>query len=227
MRIAALIPARAGSKRIKGKNVKPLGDKPLIVWTIALARELVDVEEVFVSSDSQHYCDLASNHGGHPIHRPKALASDSAEDREVIAHAMRWMKCDLCVYLRPTTPFRTISMVEAAIKQFLWAESAFDPPTSLRSMEATSESVAKWFRVRPGNVAIPLSKKYVDKPSQLCPATYKPNGYVDILRAEHGGSWGRNIMAFLTPPTIELDTEEDWEFAEWKAKRMSLGEVVL
>ena len=227
MKICALIPARAGSKRIEGKNIKPLGGQPLMVWTITVANQVPEIEEVFLSSDSDFYLDVGKKFGVTPIHRPKNLATDKALDRDVIHHAFQWMKCDLCVYLRPTTPFRTPSMLSMAIQDFCSRQSAYHAPTSLRSMEPTPESVAKWFRVNPGNVAIPLSKKYVDMPSQLCPVTYKPNGYVDILKAEHGGNWGPYIMAFVTPRTIELDTPEDWEYAEWVAKRNPRGEVVL
>ena len=58
-----------------------------------------------------------------------------------------------------------------------------------------------------------------NNPNQLFPITYKGNGYIDILRSvcilRNGNLYGKSIEAFITPPTIEIDTLEDLEYANW------------
>jgi CMP-N-acetylneuraminic acid synthetase len=61
-----------------------------------------------------------------------------------------------------------------------------------------------------------------DQPNHKCPKTYHPNGYVDLIRAEwvkKGQLWGPEKQAFITPRVIEIDTEEDFEMAEWWLQR--------
>lgn len=130
--VIAVIPARGGSSRIPKKNIRKLGDKPLIAHTIddALESELVD--EVIVSTDDEEIATVAEEYGGDvPFLRPEELATDTAPTTPVILHALDWIEennCetyDIIVLLQVTSPFRKPKDIDEALSK-------------LRSTKATS-----------------------------------------------------------------------------------------
>jgi N-acylneuraminate cytidylyltransferase len=203
----ALIPARSKSKRIPNKNIKMLGGKPLMAWSIETARELG--LETWVSTDSEEYANIAEQLGAHALMRPPELARDSSKDSDVVKHALWHVKAGLIVYLRPTTPFRDIEVVRGAMK---WMEDDDETPL-LRSCHRSPESFVKgcWL----GDDGIwQRCTSWSDNPNQECPVSGWYNGYVDIVRK---GEWDEsNMHSYETPRVIELDEPEEWEFAEWK-----------
>ncbi len=91
MRILALITARGGSKRIPGKNIRPLGGKPLIVWSINVAKDIVGIVDILVSTDDKNILEVAKNAGALvPWSRPPELATDTASSVDVCLHALDW-----------------------------------------------------------------------------------------------------------------------------------------
>ncbi len=219
MKIFTLIPARSGSKRVKDKNIKPLGGMPLMEWSINTALDCKEINEVFVSTDSFDYIKKAQMFGADTVMRPECLCTDDCGDREVIIHFLSKQPCDLVVYLRPTTPFRESGIISEAIKQFLASGN-----DSMRSIEEMSESAYKCFEISGKGLLCPIGEETIgmditDWPNQKCPKTFHPNGYVDILKSSvvlAGGSiWGERKMGFITPKTIEIDTEDDFLRAEW------------
>lgn len=123
-RIVALIPARGGSKGIKLKNMAPLADKPLILYSIetALASEYID--DVVVTTDSLEIAKIANENGAEvPFIRPAELARDDSRTIDALLHAMRELEregrtYDAMVLLQPTQPLRTVSDVDSAIELF-------------------------------------------------------------------------------------------------------------
>ena len=211
-KVAVLIPARQGSKRVVGKNIRMLGRYPLMVWSIMTGLEL---GETYVSTDSVEYGDIAVKYGSKVVYRD--AADDNQGDIEVCAQFIKHVDTDIIVYLRPTTPFRSINMVKAAIEQF--------QGSGLRSVELMGESAYKCFEIDGGRL-VPIPKfmtgDMTDWPNHKCPETYHPNGYVDIVRVKHvkdGTLWGPEKQAWVTPRTIEIDTEEDFEYAEYWVQR--------
>src|SRR5437868_8018718 len=86
----ALIPARSGSKRVPGKNVRRLGAHPVIAYTIAAALDSGIFADVIVSTDDERYADMARHYGAHvPFMRPAAMAGDGSPDIEWIEHALQ------------------------------------------------------------------------------------------------------------------------------------------
>lgn len=209
-KIYALIPARAGSKRIKNKNMQQIGGKTLIQWSVEVAQKCKGVEKVVVSTDSEEYGVHAQNLGAVGLLRPSELASDSATDEDVLSHFFEHYPCDLCVFLRPTTPFRNEYLIEMAIQKML---AYRDQANSLRSVEEMGESAWKCFRISDGWLKVILGHMTIaNQPNQMVPKTYRGNGYVDIL---FGPKWGERILSFITPRTLEIDTEDDLEYARW------------
>src|SRR3989338_550970 len=117
-----LIPARGGSKGIPDKNVAPLRGKPLIEWTIGLARGFAGAM-VCVSTDSQSIAAVARRAGAEIIERPASLATDTAPMLPVIRHAIEAVRAkggnpETIVLLQPTSPFRAREDVRGALEKF-------------------------------------------------------------------------------------------------------------
>lgn len=127
-RILAVIPARGGSKRLPGKNILPLGGKPLIVWSIEVAKRVPEVCDVLVSTDAPDIARVASHAGAYvPWLRPADLATDSASSADVALHALESYELergsvDGLMLLQPTSPFRTQKSVSKGVRLFLEAD---------------------------------------------------------------------------------------------------------
>lgn len=111
-RILAIIPARAGSKGLPGKNIKPLWGRPLLAWTIQRALQSRHLDTVMVSTDGTQIADVAKEWGAEvPFLRPAELSSDTASSYDVIDHAVahyrqRGVEFDYVALLEPTSPLR-------------------------------------------------------------------------------------------------------------------------
>ncbi|KAB2646787.1 MAG: acylneuraminate cytidylyltransferase family protein [Verrucomicrobia bacterium] len=122
MRIAALIPARGGSKGIPRKNLVPLAGKPLIAWTIEAALGSDKLSRVLVSTDDAEIAAVARQYGAEvPFLRPPELARDETGTLEVALHALDWIeqnttdRPEYLLLLQPTSPLRTTADIAAAI----------------------------------------------------------------------------------------------------------------
>ena len=128
--ILAIIPARAGSKGLPGKNIRPMCGKPLIGWSILQGLESQYIDEVLVTTDSQEIVDIANQFGANaPFIRPKSLASDDATSIDLLLHAVDYLTkvgrvYDYLVLLEPTSPLRDISDIDGAIKLLINNELA-------------------------------------------------------------------------------------------------------
>lgn len=124
MTILAVIAARQGSKRLPGKNIKNLGGRPLINWTIEAARDIEEICDLLVSTDSEEIARIASAAGAFvPWIRPSELATDSTDSVEVVIHALNWYenvfnKVEGVLLLQPTSPFRTKSTITRGILEY-------------------------------------------------------------------------------------------------------------
>ena len=230
--ITALIPARQGSKRIANKNAKPLDGKPLFAHSILTAQHCESIDEIVFSTDSEKYADMAKAPGVITLLRPPELATDEATDYDVVQHMLDNVWCnvdsgDMLVYLRPTTPIRAAGTVERAIQEMREVPASI---TGLRSVEEMSESAHKAFRINFFLEPLFGSMADTNKSSQLLPKTYKANGYVDIILPREGkvtqGVYGDRCIPFITPRTIDIDTMEDFEYAEWLIKMYGFREEV-
>ena len=144
-KIIALIPARSGSKSIKNKNIKKIGKKHLIGFSIETCLKSKFISKIFVSTDSKKYAAIAKKYGPvEIIFRPKKISDDFSTDYEVIKHAIENIKenYEFIAHMRPTTPFRKIKEVDLAIKNFI--NSKYH---SLRSVHEMSETSYKTFEV--------------------------------------------------------------------------------
>ncbi len=229
-RVIALIPARAGSKGVPNKNVRILAGHSLLAWTIAACRKAPSVGRVIVSTDSPEYADLAQQLGAEaPFLRPPEISGDRSTDYEFIVHALDWLKAhadtpDFVVHMRPTTPLREPRLIDAAVRAFMAAPEA----TALRSVHEMPESAYKAFEIAPDGRLKRLASESTaldaaNNARQQFPATFQANGYVDVLSTSFirrtGLIHGDRVLPFLTPPVVEVDTEEDFAHLEFLAAR--------
>lgn len=124
--IVAIIPARGGSKGIRGKNLKLLAGKPLIAYTIEAAKGCGLVDRVIVTTDDAKIAKVAKKFGAEvPFMRPKKLAEDTTPTEPVLKHAVEWLEnnegysADIVLFLQPTDVFRRRYMVREVIEKIL------------------------------------------------------------------------------------------------------------
>lgn len=119
MKTIAIIPARANSKRIRGKNIKEFAGKPLLFWTIETAVASNKIDEIYASTESTQIKDMVRVN--YPsidiIDRPTELAQDDSSVIDVIRHAIDYLNYDSCliVLLYPTYPLRTVELANDVI----------------------------------------------------------------------------------------------------------------
>jgi len=228
MKSIALIPARGGSKTVVKKNIKLLNDIPLMAYTIQTALENPRITKVIVSTEDQEIADIAKSYGAEvPFLRPVELAQDNTPDRPVIMHTIDWLKeneqyePELLVYLRPTSPFKTIQIIDECLIKIENDKQL----TSLRTVnQAEGVNHPYWMFSNDKNILKPFIEnieitKYYRR--QLLPACYKLNGVVDILKPQIIAN-GENIygdkIGFIEIDhlnSIDIDDELDFTFAEF------------
>ena len=230
MKVFALVTARSGSKGVPDKNIKNIGGHSLLDWSIKSSLKAQSISQVYLSTDSEEYANIGKDSGALvPFLRPKELASDTANDLDVIKHFLSLIdeKSDALVHIRPTTPLRDPLILDKAIEMFF---SKKDKLTSLRSVHEMSESAYKSFEVDDkGFLSTIGSIESGDKanlPRQALPKTYAANGYVDVLDPNYilreNKLHGEKILAFQTPVVTEVDSIEDLEYLEWQITKHPL-----
>ncbi|MEX2350200.1 MAG: acylneuraminate cytidylyltransferase family protein [Flavobacteriaceae bacterium] len=229
MKIIAIIPARGGSKGIPGKNIKMLGGKPLLMYTLEAARESKLVSRVILSSDDVDIINLAKSVGlDVPFVRPAHLATDSSGSLEVVQHALSFLEeqgdsFDAVCLLQPTTPFREPGSIDAAIRKFL--EGGYDSLLSVR--EVPPEFNPHWvFEAdEDGCLHIATGEHKIVKRRQELPKAYFRDGSIYITKAavilKQDSLYGEKVgyVVSQSKTFVNLDTPEDWERAEGVLKR--------
>lgn len=211
---------RGGSKSIKHKNSRMLGDKPLLAWPIDVAKQVKAVDRIIVSTDDVAIADKARQYGAEIYMRPAELATDSA----VVADVIRYMrlilkqesdrKC-IMVLLEATSPFRTPLMIEKCIHQLV--EKRLDSVATFQ--EAALNPHRSWKIDPQGCPSSFLSEADPWLPRQLLPEAYELNGlvyafYLDRF-PEQGNQvlFGRRGAVVSLCDGIDIDTEKDLKIA--------------
>jgi len=222
MKILYLIPARAGSKGLPGKNTKVLGGKPLIVHSIEFAlRNIKDGDELCISTDDQNVIDIANNKGVHiPFVRPKELSTDNANSYDVIMHALNHYKqnnkiFDLVLLLQPTSPFRKQEDFDKLLLEYN------NNVEMVVSVKYSKEN--PYFTLFEENEKgfLDKSKKGNFDKRQDCPPVFAFNGSMYLLQVSALNEKKINefskIKKVVMPEerSIDIDTMGDWILAEF------------
>lgn len=242
-RLVALIPARAGSKRLPGKNVRYLAGEPLVAYAIAAAREAGIFQRIAVSTDDGYTADFAASIAGvEAINRPAQFAGDDSPDIEWLQHALticteyqwrtlpnRWgstvyqyapSQIDGFAIIRPTSPFRRGAWIRAAWQQFL----AGQPADSLRAVRPVQEHAAKCWRPV-GRFLLPLlpfdgaQAPWHSMPTQELPELYVQTAALEIAWCKTVREQGTIAGALVLPWITEIGAPEALDIntlADWE-----------
>lgn len=210
-----IIPARGNSKRLPGKNMKVLGDKPLIQYSIDFALNNFSADSIWVNSDDQHIIEFAKQKGIRTLLRPDDLATDYTSTVDVLKFQVNYFKeqniaCDAIILLQPTNPFREDNLLKEAIEEF---------QESKRNSLATFSISEKKLGKIEGGFFKPTN--YVPgQRSQDLEKTYFENGLLYITKLESILA-GKVITEDVYPlvcstikSSIDIDHMVDFIFAE-------------
>ncbi len=242
LNIVAFIPARSGSKSIPDKNIKELGGKPLIAYSIESAFN-AGIKKVVVDTDSQEYAQIARQYGAEVMIRPNHLAKDNTSMFEVLRTEIPRTNADLVLLLQPTSPFRNKNHILLAIE---YLQANLDKYDSLVSVElvpekynpavviiqtptgkgmvmagitSLKEKLGAIFNGKtwkqPNLSGYPISHRITQR--QQNPVAWVPTGSIYLFKAKNleGGSiYGKDTMLLETEPQININSQDDWTKAE-------------
>ena len=224
IRTLAVVPARGGSKGVPGKNVRPLGGRPLVVHTIASALACPLLTDVVVSTDDEAIRELAIAHGAEaPFLRPTELATDTALAIPTVQHAVGEMEAlraepyDYVVMLQPTAPLRSA----ADITESLGALMASDADGVISVVPVGNWHPMKMKRFVDGLLVDYERPPVENPPRQLLPPVYIVNGAIYACRRDvlmlRGTFRGERCLGYVMPVerSVNIDTEADFHVAEY------------
>lgn len=232
-RILCLINARGGSKGVPGKNIKPLGGKPLIAYSIEAALKSRLISKVVVSTDCPNIAKVAKNCGADvPFMRPPELASDTAKQIDAIVHAIRFLEgqgeiYDYICILQPTCPFRSVEDIDGALG--LLIKSGSDSVITVTDVGGRHPNTL--YRMKEDQIISP----YVDMPTggvlrQNFENLYWRTGSVYAMKRDValGGSlYGTKICGYIQDEAraFNIDSPFDWDlceaYLEYQTRRLS------
>ena len=225
-KVLALIPARGGSKGVPKKNIRLLAGKPLIAWSIDVAKQSKYIDRVIVSTDSEEIANVAKQYGAEvPFLRPKEIAQDLTPDTPVFLHCLDWLwehenyMPDILVHLRPTGPLRTVEEVDGALGLL----EHYPDADSVRSIEEPAKPPFKMWQQK-GEYLVPFAevagmKDSHTMPRQMLPKAYQTTADIGIVRYHTIRNKNSVIGDYVLPymlnrPTMDIDHEFDFEIAE-------------
>ncbi len=227
MRILALITGRGGSKRLLGKNIRLLGAKPLIAWSIDVAKGIPDICDILVSTDDAAIAKICKAEGAYvPWLRPAELATDTANSVDVALHALNWYEAkkgqvDGILLLQPTSPFRSQTTVKRGIA--LFSQHDYLPVLGVSPTHAHP----MWTLKMEGDYLVPFMQNHGLKTrSQDLPPAYVVNGSFYLitpaeLRACRDFVGSKTIPLLIESPqeALDIDSEFDFKMAEFFASK--------
>ena len=229
MKVLALIPARGGSKRLPGKNIKTLGGLPLIAWTIYSALNSECCCDVLVSTDDKEIAKVAREHGANvPWLRPEVLANDTADSVGMALHAVdaytsEYGNVDALILLQPTSPFRSKSSIQRAIAMY----TDYGAKYPIVGVSPASAHPAWTFRLSDNGMEPYLGWGEIEKRSQDLEPAWMLNGSIFLTSPERL----HNERSFITVDSrpllmdkpgedLDIDTQADFEYCEFMLQRV-------
>lgn len=224
-KVLAIVPARGGSKGVKRKNLRDLGGKPLINWTLDAAKESKFIDKVVVSTEDEEIRNVALENNVEVINRPKELALDSSPTIEAILHVLDNLKDrkyipDYVMLLQCTTPFRNSQDIDNAIKKFIESINVADSLISVTE----NENIPYWLKKIDNNGLLSDFIKY-DKNKfvrrQDFEKLYKLNGAIYMTKIEclyknRSFESAKSIAYKMNDKSsIDIDTETDLKYAQF------------
>ena len=224
-----VIPARGGSKGVPRKNIKKLGGKHLIEYTISAAREVFEDEAIIVSTDDREIKTIVEQIGLKvPFIRPKALATDTASTQDVLIHAIEHVESkglspDVIVLLQPTSPFRRGYHIKEAI-------DLYKKYPDIDMVVSVKETNANPYYVLFEEDELGFLKKSKEGSftrRQDCPKVWEYNGAIYIISINSLKRMGLNRFERIIKYEMnELSSVDIDSFLDWKTAELLLSEVI-
>lgn len=222
----ALIPARGGSKGIPHKNIKPLMGKPLIGWTIDVAKQVKAIEKIVVSTDDEKISEVARQFQAEVLPRPAELAQDHSPMIDTIMNVIDDLEekkqldeFRIMVLLQPTSPLRSVKDITDCLE--LMKERGLD---SVATFSEAALNPHRAWKIESNSPRVFIEGAVPWQQRQQLPEAYQLNGAVyafrikQLLKQENKMSllFG-NSGAVVMPKSRSIDIDEplEWKMAEW------------
>jgi N-acylneuraminate cytidylyltransferase len=223
LKILAIIPARGGSKGVPGKNIKELGGKPLLAYTVEAAQESQLISRLVLSSDDDKIIKVAQDFGVDvPFVRPDNLAQDQSGSIGVVQHTVEFLEkqgdsYDAVLLLQPTSPVREKGFIDKAIHNFLNS----DADALVSVLPVPHEYNPHWVFEADENdeLKIATGEHEIIKRRQDLPMAFFRDGSIYLTKTEvikKGSFYGDKLTYIQSNPDtyVNIDTLEDWKRAE-------------
>jgi len=231
--LIAIIPARGGSKRLPGKNIKKMHGKPLIAWTIERAINSKVFSKVILMTDDKDIAEVGKENGVTDVFLlPSELASDTAHVGDAIKYMLDEFENGKKVYenfilLEPTAPGRTVEHIKDVAKMLqsrkdtdsIVGVTEISPNHGVRKALSIDD---KQFVTRATDGAQLRDMKH--RTQDISP-TYYINSTIYACRRSNfakGSLWGNSTLGYIMGPkySFDIDTPDDWDMAEFKMERL-------
>lgn len=238
-RFLAVIPARGGSRGIPRKNIKEFLGKPLLAWTVEVARASGVFERVLLSTEDKEIARIGRAFGAEvPFFRPKSLAEDTAPTAPVIQQAVEWLKehegwtPDVVMILEPTSPSRRTFHIHEAARLLVTTDA--DSLASVSEVPHHYNPLKVLRRDERGQL-VGIQGTHVRDMihrRQELPTYYAFNGLIfacktELVLRDPPTLWGDKVLGYVVDPKygVDLDYPEEWALAEAKLKPILLGDA--
>jgi len=251
MNIVAFIPARGGSKSIPRKNIKELGGKPLIAYSIESAMKC-GVSQVIVNTDDKEIEEIAMKNNAKVMIRSLNISKDNTSMFDVLKNEIPKITPlpDLVLLLQPTSPFRKASHIQIAISYLSNNLDKFDSVVSVervpekynpyamilenshskimmfRKLMTLKEKIVSWMVgkkfIGPNLNGYPISQRMIRR--QDFPQAWIPDGSIYLFKTENlknGSIYGETVMLLESEGSININAPDDWIKAEEYLKSKS------
>lgn len=217
-----IIPARGGSKGIPHKNIKLLNGKPLICYSIDIARQYTTDDNICVTTDDKEIISVVEQYGLKvPFVRPAELATDTASSNDVLVHALNFYETqgrqvDVIILLQPTSPFRKVSFVKEAVELY---NEDFDMVVSVKETSANPyyncfEEDKNGFLSISKSIGHPITRR------QDAPKVWEYNGSIYVINPtslkDNGMQHFTRVKKYPMSElySVDIDCPFDWKVAE-------------
>jgi N-acylneuraminate cytidylyltransferase len=216
-RVIAIIPARGGSKSVPGKNIRPLGGKPLLAWSIEVAQQVSEIDRILVSTDDAQIASIGRAHGAEVYARPPHLATDEALVIDALKDILHTLQAEhetpeWVILLEPTCPLRTANDVRDCLK--LVAQGGYDSVATFKDAELNPHRA---WRLNDGVPEVFIDGAIPWLPRQKLPKAYQLNGAVYVFRASLLAQEANSLLvgklgAVLMPRERSQDIDDNIDF---------------
>jgi CMP-N-acetylneuraminic acid synthetase len=227
MKIIGMIPARLGSKRVKNKNLRMLGGKPLIEHIVSSAVQVQEFDKVVINSEGIIFEQVARKLGADFYRRPELLASDSATNDEFAMDFINKFECDILIQLLPTSPFLT----QGTISQFINDMVSKKYETLISVKDIQIECIFSGHPINfeknaqtPPSQSLEPIKAYACSPMGWQCKKFREN-IAKYGAAYHGADGNTGLFSVTGKESVDIDTEEDFVLAEEILQTIQSGPV--